>query len=60
MRNCQRGRRGKGIIMASHRGHGGTEFFRTQRRAGARGEDTEQSRGMEGAESSEETLYLGR
>ena len=26
---------------ASHRGHRDTEFFRTQRRAGARGEDTE-------------------
>jgi hypothetical protein len=39
--------------FSEHRGHGDTEFFRTQRRAGARGEGTEQSIGMEGAELSE-------
>ena len=31
------------VRKASHRGHGDTEFYRTQRRADARGEDTERA-----------------
>ena len=53
---------------ASHRGHGDTEFFRTQRRAGARGEGTEETEGegergkevfMPHTESTEDTEFFG-
>ena len=41
------GRGENGEFKVSHRGHRGTEFFRTQRRAGARREDTETGEGNE-------------